>query len=404
MNKEEILKAIAEGMDAIKAGANFATKEQLEEKFKAVKNYDDTELKAKFDELVKAVEAQGLEIAKSMDSKGKSNKSVTDYISDNIEPMEKAIESGAKFRFEMPLKTVTASSLTSDTSGIYNDNVVDIFRGSEFLRNIFTKRSAGNNSHGTYYWWEQLAITDNSSNVSEGADAASESTLTWVQKSISGKRINAWSKATKDQLKDVVWMRDQLITTLSKTMRLKENSGLWNGTGSTTYLAGITTYATAFSTASSPTYKYATLQDLVGACKVQIARDTYSGATATHVCLSPNRVDEIRSEKDELGNYINQAWALGGTITINGLTVVENALISDDQMLVGDMRLAQLIEWDNLMVEVGQIDDDFTNGIYTINAYIRENLVVADNDKGAFVYVSDIDSAIEAINENEVTD
>lgn len=412
MTKEEILKNITddEQRKSVSTFLDFAenaaksaemTADKFNEMFESKANELEIET-AKVKGLQEQLDKMGSEIsAMKENAPEEKHVSLTDAFKEQIEANKEKIEAGAKFKMQVPAelvsKTITASSITSDTAALRDEQVGQLFRGQEFLRNLFRVRTVGENTHGTYRWWEQSSVTDNSSNVSEGADAASESTAAWEEKSLTGKRINAWSKVTKDQLKDVNWMRDEVITILQKSMRLKENSQLLSGTGAATYIKGLETYSTAFASADSPTYKKATLQDLISACKTQVSRKTYGGGVADTVIISPNRMDELRSAKDDNGNYVNQMWAIGGNVMIHGLNIVENALVDDSDMYVFDSKLAQLLVWDNLTVEVGQINDDFTNGIFTMNAYMRENLLIKDVDTEAFVFVDDIDTEIAAI-------
>ena len=185
--------------------ANQLTAEKVQE---LIKNSGLVDTKA-IDDLkaeIKAItDAQGLKITE-MEQKGEGKKSATikAAIEQNLDKIKgfTETESGRlkiSLNAEDVVKTITAASITSDTAQGTIEGVGQIHRGLEFMRNIFPTKPAGNDTHGSYQWWEQLAITDNSSAVDEGVDAASESTSTWVRKTIDAKRLTAWTKASADQ-------------------------------------------------------------------------------------------------------------------------------------------------------------------------------------------------------------
>ena len=71
--------------------------------------------------------------------------------------------------------------------------------------------------------------------------------------------------------------------------------------------------------------------------------------------------------------------------------------MADNTMLIGDFSLATLYVFDDLMIEIAQIEDDKKTGMTTIMAYMRENLRVQDVDKKAFVKVSDVATTLSTI-------
>ena len=71
--------------------------------------------------------------------------------------------------------------------------------------------------------------------------------------------------------------------------------------------------------------------------------------------------------------------------------------MADNTRLIGDFSLATLYVFDDLMIEIAQIEDDKKTGMTTIMAYMRENLRVQDVDKKAFVKVSDVATTLSTI-------
>ena len=200
-----------------------------------------------------------------------------------------------------------------------------------------------------------------------------------------------------DRIKDVDFVMGEIQALIRKNMKLKENDQLINGTGLGNEVAGILTYATEFDT-TGISIQDANLIDLLGKIKTQIKVDMLGGATPNYATINPLEVDAIRYKKDTLNRYLFESWALGTVNpSVGGMSIVENALVTENTLIAGDFSLATLYVWDDLVIEMGRTEDDMLKGLVTITAYIRENLRVKDVDKKAIVKVSDVAQAIEDI-------
>lgn len=209
-----------------------------------------------------------------------------------------------------------------------------------------------------------------------------------------------WCKISVDSLKDIAFVRGEITALINKNMKIKENSQLLSGTGLTNEIAGINTYATDFVT-TGVSVKDAQLVDLINQAGVQIAVDMKGGALPNYWVANPADVQKyIRSRKDANNRYLFESWALGANPTIGNMQAVENALAPSDTLLVGDFNRATLYIWDDLVIEIAQIEDDKKTGLTTIIAYLRENLRVNDVDKKAFVKVASIATALADITES----
>ena len=334
-------------------------------------------------------------------SAGKS-KSFEDLLKDKsseFEAMVKA-EGEGKIRINTSLKTVQSSNVGSDTNAFRDQNVGQIQRGMPYMRDLFPKVFLSGGTHGDVKWYEQLAVTNNAGNVAEVRTAPTESNLTWVEKTLNSRRIMDWCKISVDSLKDIAFVRGEITALINKNMKIKENSQLLSGRGTGNEIAGINTYATDFVT-TGVSVKDAQLVDLINQAGVQIAVDMLGGALPNYWVANPADVQKyIRSRKDANNRYLFESWALGANPTIGNMQAVENALAPSDTLLVGDFNRATLYIWDDLVIEIAQIEDDKKTGLTTIIAYLRENLRVNDVDKKAFVKVASIATALADITES----
>lgn len=407
MDKDELKKVISEQLDSFKKSLpNFIDEKSLDTAFKNFRseiegNFGDAVEKG-IKDLSEAVKKQG-EVLSSMknQSAGKS-KSFEDLLKDKsseFEAMVKA-EGEGKIRINTSLKTVQSSNVGSDTNAFRDQNVGQIQRGMPYMRDLFPKVFLSGGTHGDVKWYEQLAVTNNAGNVAEVRTAPTESNLTWVEKTLNSRRIMDWCKISVDSLKDIAFVRGEITALINKNMKIKENSQLLSGRGTGNEIAGINTYATDFVT-TGVSVKDAQLVDLINQAGVQIAVDMLGGALPNYWVANPADVQKyIRSRKDANNRYLFESWALGANPTIGNMQAVENALAPSDTLLVGDFNRATLYIWDDLVIEIAQIEDDKKTGLTTIIAYLRENLRVNDVDKKAFVKVASIATALADITES----
>lgn len=349
--------------------------------------------------LTDAAEKQGLAIEKMKDGARNEEKSFRQLLVENTDKIKSLAESGKEGKsliLNASKKSIVGGAVTSETFATREMGVGQIQRGKTWLRDLFNVVTLGNNSHGSVKWFEQLAITNSAANIAENGIPAAQSDLTWVEKTLSGKRIKDYIKVSKDQIQDIDFLLGEIRTLVDKNMRLKENQQLYTGLGTGNEIKGINVYAPAFITAGVSIEK-AGMIDLITKCKTQIVKSTNDGFEPTNFCINPTEADLIRLAKSTDGQYLFPMWALGGDMSISGLRSVENTLVTANSLLVGDFSAATLFEWNGLTIEIGQINDDALTGMVTIIAYMRENLRVKDVDVNAFVKVADVAATITAI-------
>lgn len=407
MDKDELKNVISEQLDSFKKSLpNFIDEKSLDTAFGNFRS----EIEGKFGDAVEkgikdlseAVKKQGETLSAMKNQSAGKSKSFEDLLKEKSGEFDAMIKAGGAgmISINTSLKTVQSSNVGSDTNAFRDQNVGQIQRGMPYMRDLFPKVFLSGGTHGDVKWYEQLAVTNNAGNVAEVRTAPTESNLTWVEKTLNSRRIMDWCKISVDSLKDIAFVRGEITALINKNMKIKENSQLLSGLGTGNEIAGINTYATDFVTAGV-SVKDAQLVDLINQAGVQIAVDMLGGALPNYWVANPADVQKyIRSRKDANNRYLFEAWALGANPTIGNMQAVENALAASDTLLVGDFNRATLYIWDDLMIEIAQIEDDKKTGLTTIIAYLRENLRVNDVDKKAFVKVDSIATDLAAITES----
>ena len=409
MTQEELKAAMAEEIKAFKDSLkDFYSKEDITKALEDFKSDIEKRLEGQVDtkaieKLEKAVEKQGEVLAAiKLQTENQPKKTLKDQLIDSKDAIDKMIENGGEGRIEIKttIKAIQSTSIGSDTMAYRVPGLPgEIHRGVPYLRNLFQVVNLGGNSHGSVKWYEQDSVTNNVTNVAETREVGSASAMTWVEKTINGKRIFDWLKIGFDQLKDVDFVLGEIQRLVERNMRLKENDQLLNGIGTGNEIKGILEYAKEFDI-SGISIAEANFVDLVGKIVTQIDTDLLGAASPNYFIANRVDTDKVRFAKTLQGAYVFPQWTMGnGSLNIGSVVGVENPLVTADTLLVGDFSLATLYVWDDLVIEIAQIEDDKKTGMTTIMAYIRENLRIQDVDKNAFVKVTSVADSIEEITE-----
>lgn len=409
MTVEEMKAALAEETKAFKDSLkDFSSKEDMK---KALSDFQaDIEKKfegqvdqKEFEKLEKAIEKQGEALAAMKLNGGNApEKTLKEILIENKEEIDKMVENGGSGRIEIKTttKAISGASVTSDTQAYIAPGLPgEIHRGIPYLRNLFQVVTLGSNSHGSVKWYEQLAATNNASTTAgDPRSVGTASNLTWVEKNISGKRIVDWLKIGMDSLKDVDFVLGEIQRLVERNMRLKENDQLLNGDGTGNNIKGIISYAKPLVTLGGGNITNPNIVDMVGKIVTQIVNGQMGAANPNYCVVNRVDTDKLRFAKTTQGAYVFPQFAMGtGMNTMAGVPAVENPLVSANTLLAGDFSLATLYVWDDLVIEIAQIEDDKKTGMTTILAYTRENLRVQTVDANAFVYVPNVNNALTAM-------
>lgn len=347
--------------------------------------------------LEEAVSKQGETLA-ALKLQGESQKKgIRDFLVSKQDSLNKLSTGEIKsFKFETTTKDVISTNLSNSTLAYRDAGVGQIQRGVPFMADLFPKIILGNNNGGTVRWSEQVSVTNSASAIAEATAPTIQSSMTWGEKSLEGKRLVDFVKIGLDMVKDVDYVLGEVQALVNKNMKLKENDALINGSGEGEEMKGLLTYAEVFRTAGikidSPN-----LVDLVNRMGLQVTMDMLGGAAATNFISSPVDIQPLKEAKATDGKYLFEAWALGQNPSIGGVSFVSNPLVAQNTLIAGDFTLGTLFIFDDLLIELVRTENDELKRMVTIMAYKRENLRIKDVDKKAFVYVSSITDTLSLI-------
>lgn len=413
MTKEEIsqlMKGIAdETRQAIKteveiASRGLVTMDEFSKKMEAL-----GESPKKIDELTKALETQGEEIRKFFENgKGKSNKSLDEVLeekSKEIKGLTKASQSG---RDNVTLKItrdmldgevnktlVQRSAVANNTMGYRVPGIGVIPVDEPLLSTLFRHVTVGPDSAGVIRYLDQNAVTRGANTVAEGA-VKPESAISWVEQVATIQKIADSIPVTKEAWNDLSFIKSEIQNLLNLNIALKVDQQLWDGDGVSPNLKGIYTYASTYAgTDFNGGVDFANLSDLAAIVASNISSNKNRKYQANTVVINPVDALRLKLIKTDQGNYINSPFMQSGTI--NGLRIVESSQVDVNTMLVGDFRYGTIYDLEGFNIEMGWVNDQFIRNQMTILAEQRLMLLVRNIDVDAFRKVTDISTALEAL-------
>jgi hypothetical protein len=103
--------------------------------------------------------------------------------------------------------------------------------------------------------------------------------------------------------------------------------------------------------------------------------------------MNPEDVAGMELTKTSTGEYTYPMFVpqMDGITRVKGIPVIENTGIASGDYLVGDFTKDNLRMREDMNVQVGYVNDDFTKNLMTVLVEARACNFVKSNDYGAFV-------------------
>lgn len=245
-------------------------------------------------------------------------------------------------------------------------------------------------------WVERSARTEGTAAVAEGITYA-QSDFTWIQRSQAVEKIGTFVKITNEAVED--WdqvlseIRNELFPSVERTLE----SGVYSGTGVSPALQGITDtgFAAAYSLASITGVITPNIIDAIRSAVAQIRALYFTGPLTALV----NPIDAALMDlpKSSDGIYLLPPFLGPDRRTVAGCRVVEAGVVTQGEILVGDMTKDALFIKRGIEIKIW--DQDSTDpelDLKTITASVRAVNRIKVPDYDAFVY-DDIQDILDAI-------
>ena len=233
-------------------------------------------------------------------------------------------------------------------------------------------------------WIEQANPDPGAAGMTAEGAAKTQTDFDLVERSSEVKKISAYIKVSKEMLADIAFMRGEINNELMELVQLKLDEQILLGDGTGNNLAGIDANAVAFSAGSfAGTILAANNTDVLRVAIAQIAGANFE---ANYIVLNPADAAALELTKTTTGEYtypVNMMY--GAPKTIYGVPVIENNLVPAGEFYVGDFSKSNLRVREDMNIQVGYVNEDFTKNLITILCEARAAHFVKVNHYDAFV-------------------
>lgn len=204
------------------------------------------------------------------------------------------------------------------------------------------------------------------------------------------------SEAMSDMSYFVNWAKNEGV----KALLSKVDDLIWQGAGQDSVkpkeVYGIKTQgATAFNATTAGlalSISNANIADVIAAGIAQIKIQGNELYTPNYVFMHPSDVAKLRALKNTIADYLS--ILPNNVMTIHGLTILETARMTANQLLIVDSSTLQLHVKQGLEMEIERVA---SSDSWKMHLRWRGNLVVPTNAKLGNVYVSNITTAKAAL-------
>ena len=391
--ENELTKALSEIRDDIKAKvdelktANDQKADTLNKEIEALKTNEkefETRLQKQMDEFQTGIQ-------KSLKTPSQETKTFVAELKEKLQADIKRLkeEKGASVTYDIKafLQSNTDSVTTGDTIPLPMREV-GIGKTADrppFLYELLGARPCSSN---VVEWVERKTLTDKSEFTAEGNATADESVLGYKIASQAIKKISAFIKVSKEAMNDIDFIMSEIRTELVTLVLLKLDNTILEGNDSTdtNSFDGIEQYCQAF--APGWTLEAGVTPgdwDVILAAGNQVSQNNYIPDVAI---ISVKKFGQMLSQRDGNGQFDRPVYVSGDgrSMSINGMRVLANTGVDDDDFFVFDSTKAALFVRQGLEIEVfDQNDKDALADLKTVRASMRCALRVKGTDTNAFV-------------------
>jgi HK97 family phage major capsid protein len=255
-----------------------------------------------------------------------------------------------------------------------------IQRRKPFMRQLVN--SAGTSSKYVV-WIEQTNPDPGVAGMTAEGALKTQTDFDLVERSCEVKKVSAWIKVSKEMIADIPFMQGEINGELMELVTLKLDQQILSGDGIGDNMTGIELNAPVFNAGSfAGTIPQANNSDVLRVAISQIAQAEFM---ADYILLNPEDCAAMDLTKDSQGQYTYPRFSEDGGTRVKGLPIIENTGIAAGSFLVGDFSKSNLRIREEMNVQVGYVNDDFTKNLMTVLCECRACNFVKTNHFGAFV-------------------
>jgi HK97 family phage major capsid protein len=373
------LKTIVDEINTgIEKKADMKTVENLTESVNTLTS----ELASKSDEILKLAEKmEGMksQITETPKDSLTQIKSILEANKDNLAEMK-----SKKVSFDFQVKAVGTMTFANSITGEIPQaqRLVGVNNVPNRLPFVAELISAGVASSNLISWVEEVTGEGDANYTAEG-DKKNQTDVDYKTASEKIHKITVFIKVSEEMLNDIDFLATEINSTLLRKLNLKIDAELLKGTGGGSAINGILTQATAW---AAGTFAL----KVPGANMFDVLRTAINQVYINHgvpnfIVMHPSDVTAMSLTKDKNDQYLFPSFTLPNGQVVAGIPIVANTGMTVDNFLVMDGTKATMYVKENVRIEAGWENDDFTRNLRTILAEARLNLIIKGNDKKSFV-------------------
>ena len=365
--------------------------------------------KKQYDELVTAMNAQGLELKalkeNPANNKGNDLKSqIFDFIAKNADKIKELKSKGTGvIEFKSVGTMLTTSAGVPDgipaLQGVQVAPPSNVNLISTFIDGLVSKLGT---SLASYAYTESVPKDGSYTFIGEGVIKTQIDFKTETRYA-APKKIAAWMELSEEAIQDIPNLQSIAYDYLKKAHDLKRQNGIIFGDGLSYNPKGAITYARTFSAdGMAGTVVNPNIMDVINAAITDIyTTQNYTDEMpymANLVMLNPTDFYvQFVSAKTSFGTPLYPQASLVNRVTIGGVTIIPFIDIPSGYIFVADMSKYNVTDYIGYNVRIGHINDELIHNLFCIVAESRFHAFVKNLDKQAFLYdsIATITAAIE---------
>lgn len=201
--------------------------------------------------------------------------------------------------------------------------------------------------------------------------------------SLTAGKIALTAKITTEVMQDIPQLEKEIEAEILNKIGLKEEDGIFNGTGTGGQIQGVSDSLPAFSLTGIEISKSPNMYDAIVAAYTQIVSTSNMAYSPNAIRMNPVDYANMQLTKNDNGDYI-RPFKIGDEL-ITGLRVVQNPNVPVGSFQMGDFRYLFIRDYVVLSLNFGWENDDFTKNLVTILGEKRMLAYIKSQYKTAFV-------------------
>lgn len=265
-----------------------------------------------------------------------------------------------------------------------------------FFRNIVNVGTI----RGNKVTWINKEASEGGAGMTEEGAKKSQVSWTYTEESADVRKITAFVKVSKESLDDLDFLRSEINTDLREEIELKLDEQIANGNGVAPNLQGILPLVPTFNVTGTSFAGAVSNANRLDVLRTALALVKKQRFNPNYIVISPMDAALMDLEKGTDGHYILPPFVTADGTRIKSVAVIENEAIVEGDFLVGDFTKSNLRIKEEININLGYENDDFTKNLVTILGEMRAVHYIKKHHKPAFVKGT-FTTAMAAINKEE---